>query len=51
MDEGALGKEVNLCPGDVVLDGVSALPLKGAQPPVFGSCLLWPNSWMDEDAT
>ena len=22
-----------------------------AQPPVFGSCLLWPNGWMDEDAT
>jgi len=27
--------------------------LKGAQPPVFGSCLclLWPNGRMDEDAT
>jgi len=24
--------------------------VKGAQPPVFGSCLLWPNGWMDEDA-
>jgi len=33
-----------------VLDGVAA-PLKGAQPPVFGSCLLWPNGWMDEDTT
>ena len=29
----------------------SQLPLKGARPPVFGSCLLWPNSWMDEGAT
>jgi len=29
----------------------SQLPLKGAQPPVFGSCLLWPNGWMDEDVT
>jgi len=29
----------------------SQLPLKGAQPPVFGPCLLWPNGWMDEDAT
>ena len=27
-----LGTEVNLGPGEVVLDGVSALPLKGAQP-------------------
>jgi len=24
------------------------LPLKGAQPPVFGPRLLWPNGWMDE---
>jgi len=30
------------------------LPLarKGAQPPIFGPCLLWPNGWMDQlDAT
>jgi len=26
-------------------------PLRRAQPPVFGSCLVWPNDWMDEDAT
>jgi len=26
-------------------------PIKGAQPPVFSPCLLWPNGWMDEDAT
>ena len=45
-----LGTEVNLGPGDVVLDGVAAPP-NGAQPPVFGSCLVWPNNWMDEDAT
>jgi len=25
-------------------------PNKGAQPPIFGPCLLWPNGWMDEDA-
>jgi len=25
------------------------LPKKGAQPPIFGPCLLWPNSWMDQD--
>jgi len=33
-----LGTEVNLGRGDVVLDGVAAAPLKGAQPPVFGLC-------------
>jgi len=45
-----LGMEVNLGPGDVLLDGVTAPP-KRDKPPGFGSCLLWPNSWMDEDAT
>jgi len=44
-----LGTEVNVG-SDVVLDGVAA-PLKWAQPLVFGSCLVWPNGWMDEDAT
>jgi len=24
---------------------------KGAHPPIFGPCLLWPNGWMDQDAT
>ena len=43
-----LGTEVNLGTGDVVLDGVVAPPKKGT--PVFGSCLLWRNGWMDEDA-
>jgi len=47
-----LGTEINLGTDDVVLDWIPAPPpLKGAQPPVFGSCLLWPNGWMDEDAT
>jgi len=28
------------------------LHLKGAQPPpILGPCLLWPNGWMDQDAT
>ena len=36
-----IGTEVNLDAGDVVLDRVTA----------FGSCLSWPNGWMDEDAT
>ena len=30
---------------------MSASPLNGAQPPIFGPCLLWPSGWMDEDAT
>ena len=47
-----LGTEVKVCPSDVVLDEVAAPPpLTGAQPPVFDSCLLWPNGWMGEDAT
>ena len=24
---------------------------RGAQPPIFGPCLLWPNGWLDEDTT
>jgi len=24
---------------------------KGAQPPIFGPCLLWSNGWMDQDIT
>jgi len=34
-----LGTKVNLGPGNVVLDGGCSCPLKGAQPPVFVSCL------------
>jgi len=45
-----LGTEVGLGPGDVVLDGDPVPPKRGT-PPDFGSCLLWPNAWMDEDAT
>jgi len=44
-----LGTEVNVSSGNVVLDGVAASspPKRGTAPhPVFGSCLLWPNSWM-----
>ena len=39
-----LGTEVNVSPGDVVLDGVAA-PLKGAQLPVFGSSIV--AKWLD----
>ena len=49
-----LSTEVDLGPGHIVLDGDPALiSEKGAQQPspIFGPCLLWPNSWMDQDAT
>ena len=39
-----LGTEVDLGPGHIVLDGVSALAKGAQQPPIFGSCLLWPRS-------
>jgi len=49
----ALGMEVGLGPGHIVLDGDPApLPKKGTEPPPdFDPCLLWPNGWMDQDAT
>ena len=51
-----LAMEVGLRPGDFVLDGDPA-PLSkkeaepGAEPPILGSCLSWPNGWMDQDGT
>jgi len=45
-----LGMQVGLGPVHTVLDGDPAPP-KGAQPPIFGPCLLYPNGWMDKDAT
>jgi len=53
----SLGVELGLGPGDFVLDGDPAHPSpKGGVPPFppqknFGRCLLWPNGWMDQDAT
>jgi len=44
-----LGTEVSLGPGHIVLDDES--PKRAQQPPIFGLCLLWPNGWMDQDAT
>jgi len=36
----------------LVLDRESALRPQGGKPLlIFGSCLLWPNGWMDQDAT
>jgi len=46
-----LGTEVDVSPGDIVLDWNPALSQKGHSPPIFGPCLLWPNGWMDQDAT
>ena len=45
---------VSLDPVHIVLglDGDPAPPPpKGAEPPIFGPYLLWPNGWMDQDAT
>ena len=43
----ALGMEVGLGPGHIVLDGDTApLPPEG-RAPNFGPCVLWPNGWMD----
>jgi len=42
--------EVDLSPGDFVLDWDPAPSPKGAEPLIFGPCLLWLNSFMDQDA-
>ena len=50
-----LGREIGLSLGHIVLDGDPAPlspPKKGGKAaPLFGSCLLWPNDWMDRDVT
>jgi len=47
-----LGMEVGLGPGHIVPDGDPARPpQKGGTAPFSGPCLLWPNGWMDQDAT
>jgi len=43
MDEDVIGTEVGLGPGDIMLDWDPASSPKGAQPPIFGPCLLWRN--------
>jgi len=45
-----LGKEIGLGPGHIMLDGDLA-PAKGAQPPIFVTCPLCSNGWMEQDAT
>ena len=50
MYQDAIGKRVDVGPGEIVLDEDPSRP-KGADPPIFGPCLLWTNRWMDQDAT
>jgi len=47
-----LGTEVDLGLRDIVFDVDPATRRKRAHSPhpIFGSCLLWPNGWIDEDA-
>jgi len=44
-----LGMQVGLGLGHIVLYGYP--PPKGAQPPIFGPCMLWPNSCIYQDTT
>ena len=48
-----LGREVGFGPSDIVLDGDPVLPPQkgGGALSIFGPCLFWPNSWMDQDGT
>jgi len=48
-----LGMQVNLGPINIVLDGDPAPPRqkRDRAPPIFGPCLLSPNSLMDQDET
>jgi len=43
------GMEVGLGQGVILLDGDPAPLLKGHSTPTFRPCLLWPNSWMDQE--
>jgi len=45
------GMEVGLRRVDFMLHGSAALTPKGAEPPIFGPRLLWPNGCMHQDAT
>jgi len=49
-----LGMKVGVGPGDIVLDVHPSPPLKkrnSPPPPISGPCMLWPNGWIDQDAT
>jgi len=41
----SLGMHIDLCLGHIALDGAQLTPKRRAQPPIFGPCLLWPNSY------
>jgi len=44
--------KVGLSPGDFLLDGDPAPFIKkGAEPTIFGPCVLWSNGCIDQDAT
>ena len=43
-----LGTKVGLRPGRIVLHGTQLPLAKGAQPPIFGPCLLWPNGRLSQ---
>jgi len=47
----SLGMELGLGQGDFVFDGDPASPPKRGRSQIFGSCLLWPNGWIHQDAT
>jgi len=46
-----LGREVDLDPGDIMLDRDPAPLKKGHNIPLFDPFVLWPNGWMDQDAS
>jgi len=46
-----LGMKVGLGLGHIVMGTQLPLPKTGAEPLIFCPYLLWPNGWMDQDAT
>jgi len=46
-----LGMEVGLSPGHIVSDGDPATLPHRDTASNFRPCLLWPNGWIDQDAT
>ena len=46
-----LGTQVGLGPGHIVLDAALPFPKEAQPPPNFRLYLLWPNGWMDQNAT
>jgi len=47
-----LCREIGLGPCGIAFDGDPAPhPQRGGVAPIFGPCSLWPNGWMDQDAT